>query len=111
MLIFFAAIPQPNASLPLAEVAYFRLHLPRDLLLRPIGSRHEAIQFAQFQKPADRADAARAGLRENEVGGNHQAVQKKPVRPDFQKKAITSGSASIVALRESQYWSVVRGRL
>ncbi|MCI0662763.1 MAG: hypothetical protein L0220_16980, partial [Acidobacteria bacterium] len=34
------------------------------------------IQFAQFQKLADEADAARSGLRKDEVGGNHQSVQK-----------------------------------
>jgi hypothetical protein len=59
-----------------AESADLCLHRLRDLLLRAVGRRHEAIQLAQFQKLADEADAAGTDVRENQMRGHHQPMQK-----------------------------------
>src|SRR5215813_6291139 len=59
-----------------SESADFGLHLLRNLLLRAIGSCYEPIQSAQFEKLADEADSARTDLSENQMRGNHQAMQK-----------------------------------
>src|SRR5262245_41530469 len=59
-----------------SENADLCLHRLRDLLLRAVGSRREAIQSAQLQKLADEADAAGTDLSENQMRGHHQPMEK-----------------------------------
>jgi hypothetical protein len=74
----FAGHVLGQASGFIVAIGHHRLfNVDIDLLLRPIGSRHKAVEPRQSQEETHQANAACPNCNTHQMEGNHEAVEER----------------------------------